>query len=480
MKWRVGTLYRAAGTARAGPGAGNDPLSPILASLRSLPSLLLTVLVVACGGDAPELPNLLLVTLDTTRADHLGCYGYFRETSPTLDELATEGLVFERCITPMATTLPTHTSLLTSSHPLEHGVLANVEHGGRRFVPAPGLGSVAEAARDAGYRTGAFISAVPLKRGSGVEVGFQTFDQPEENQRTSLETARAAADWVRAGERPFFLWVHFFDAHWPLDTPPEYQALFQTEPELERHLEERRFGGRDGRPPVNLMNAYDAELRFQDDSLRLLFERLRAEGHWDATVVAVVGDHGEGLFQHDERSHGGTWDEQLRVPFVLRAPGVPPGRVQETLSIMDVLPTVLGRVPALPATLEGFLERARGRDALAGGAGAAVLSRDTGREREVDYRRSALTGERWKYILFEYDDGTRDERLFDLRSDPHELTDRSAEEPALCAELRSELLARVRALEARGDELRGGQPHARSEEDPELVEALKDLGYTGY
>src|SRR5262245_34154602 len=133
---------------------------------------LLALLFVACSRNPSE-PNLVFITLDTTRADHLGLYGYFRETSPALDAFAKQAIVFERNLSPMATTLPTHTTLFTATQPLEHGVLANGTHDGSRFVPTPQLRLLAELARSGGWRTGAFVSAAPLKKGSGIETGFE-------------------------------------------------------------------------------------------------------------------------------------------------------------------------------------------------------------------------------------------------------------------------------------------------------------------
>ena len=144
-------------------------------------------------------PNIVLITLDTTRADHLGAYGYFRDTSPRIDAFAEESIVFEHAIAPMATTLPTHVSILTATYPLEHGVLANVMHGGRRFVPAAGLRSFATVCREQGYRTAAFVSAAPLKRDSGIQAGFEEFFEPEKGEAS-----------VRAGvtNKELFRWLH--------------------------------------------------------------------------------------------------------------------------------------------------------------------------------------------------------------------------------------------------------------------------------
>ncbi|TFG96328.1 MAG: hypothetical protein E4H11_03595, partial [Myxococcales bacterium] len=288
----------------------------------------------ACAPDPP--PNVVLVTLDTTRADHLGLYGYFRDTSPRLDAFATEAIVVERALAPMATTLPSHTSILTGRAPLEHGVLANLDHGGQRFAPAPGLRSFAEICLDAGYRTGAFVSAAPLERGSGLEAGFEIYHQPGEGfpQRRGEFTTHAALHWLEGvkGE-PFFLWVHYYDAHWPFDPPSGYAGLFEGGPDLEAFLAARRIPDASERSGTGLestravTDAYDAELRYQDAQLGRLLDALAQRPDWGRTAVAIVGDHGECLSQHGEAAHGGTWDEQLFVPLVLRVPGHAPERI---------------------------------------------------------------------------------------------------------------------------------------------------------
>ena len=131
------------------------------------------------AADPGDLPSILIVSIDTLRADHLGCYGYFRDTSPSIDRLAEESILFRHAMAPMSMTLPAHTSLLTGTDPLEHGVLANIKHGGRLFIPAPGLRSFVEIARDRGYRTAGFVSAPPLASTTGIAAGFDFFGEPE-------------------------------------------------------------------------------------------------------------------------------------------------------------------------------------------------------------------------------------------------------------------------------------------------------------
>lgn len=440
----------------------------------------------ACGGTASrrDLPNLIVVTLDTTRADHLGLYGYFRETSPELDAFSQRAIVFERAIAPMATTLPTHLSLFTATHPLEHGVLANARQGGRRFEPSPALRPLAVACREAGYRTAAFVSGVPLKRGSGIEAGFDDFDDTIEmgtiHRRAHL-TTNAALEWLEeASEAPFLLWVHYFDAHWKLKAPERIGRLFEVDPALEAWLAERGIPERTVRLDTEetsthaLHNLYDAELRFQDEQLGRLLAALQDRSDWARSAVLIVGDHGEGLSQHAHAAHGGTWDEQLRVPLLMRIPGEAPRRETGLMSVVDVLPTFLGllRVPEL----SGRLDQATGRDALSERSQPQVLSQDGARHADETGYRYALTTPRWKYVHVEADGERVQELLFDLESDPFELRDVAAANPALVAELRERLASELDARRDLGRQLRASEP-AESPPDPRLAEQLRELGY---
>jgi arylsulfatase len=437
----------------------------------------------ACGRDAPQ-PNLVFVTLDTTRADHLGLYGYFRDTSPALDAFGRQAIVFDRSIVPMATTLPTHTSLFTSTQPLEHGVLANSTQGGSRFVPSARLRSLAEVASAAGWRTAAFVSSAVLKRGSGIESGFVDFDEPAGEQRDAEATTRAVIAWLeRRPEAPFLLWVHYFDAHWPYAPPPAYAARFSSDRELEDAIAARRIPRTVLRPLASQteetrasINLYDGELRFQDDQLARLLAALEARPDWGNTVVVIAGDHGEGLGQHGEAAHGGTWDEQLHAPLLMRIPGEAPRRVATLVTTVDVIPTLLGRLSASP--LGAVLSQASGRDVLAPGARSLpVFSQDTGRERDASEQRWALTTDRWKFFRVEQRDGGARRQLFDRNADPYELSDVSSRHPEVTEPLAAALQLALDAQRRKGSALHDGQPPATTPPDPELLEQLRSLGY---
>jgi arylsulfatase len=449
---------------------------------RAAAAVLLLLAAGACSRTAPA-PNLVIVTLDTTRADHLGLYGYFRDTSPVLDAFAREAIVFDRFIVPMATTLPSHTSIFTGVEPLEHGVLANSTQGGKRFVPSPQLHSLAEIARSAGWRTAAFVSAAPLRRDSGIASGFELFDEPVAYQRDGRDTTRAALDWLaRQPDGPFLLWVHYYDAHFPYASPPPYATMFATDARVEAMFQELRIPRTVWRPLKDQteetrisFNGYDGDLRYQDAKLGELLAALSKRPDWGRTAVVILGDHGEGLGQHGEAAHGGTWNEQLHAPLVMRIPGEAPRRIGSLMTAADVIPTLLGRLH-LPA-FEALLAQTSGRDVLADGARSAVTSQDTGRLSDADEYRYVLTTERWKLFEIERKQGGARRLLFDLQADPFELTDVSAQHPEVTEQLAAELKASLEKQRQRGMVLRAGEAPTTTPANPRLREELKALGY---
>jgi arylsulfatase len=452
---------------------------------RLIPALAACLALLACGApDRPSgPPNILLVTLDTTRADHLGAWGYFRDTSPRIDELARESILFERALAPVATTLPTHLSILTATQPAEHGVLANLDHGGRRFVPSASLVSFAQVCRDAGYRTAAFVSSVALRTASGVEAGFETFDAPtgDSRDRRGDVTTRVALAWLDAQDRgPWLLWVHYYDAHWPFRSTRRQREAFQTDEALERYLVERRVSDRTVRPGVgtedarDALNAYDAALLFQDEQVGRLLDAVHDRGGAPPAIL-LVGDHGEGLAQHGFPAHGGTWDEHLHVPLLIRAPGVAPRRVSHPVSLVDSIPTLLALIDA-PA-LGRFLAQASGRDALAPREVPGVVSRDTGRQRSGRGYRWALTTPRWKYFRVEEASGETRDELYDLESDPFELDDVAGAHAHVVAELSAALDERLAGQRAHALRIRPEGELETAPADPQLQQQLRALGY---
>jgi choline-sulfatase len=297
--------------------------------------------------------NLLLVTLDTVRADHLGCYGYAAAETPALDRLAAEGVRFAHASAPAPLTLPSHTTLLTGLLPPHHGARSNGVRG-----LAGGTPTLATLLAGAGYRTAAFVAAFVLDHRFGLERGFEVYDDEIErpaNASWLLEAERPgdqvvdrALAWLeREDPRPFFLWVHLYDAHAPYDPASPYR---------ERHP---------GRP-------YDGAIAFADAQVGRLLAALGRRGLAAGTVVAVVADHGESLGEHGELTHGLLlYEPALAVPLLLRAPGLGPRSVATPVSTVDLAPTLAGLLRRhFPAPAAG----AGGAAGAAGTAGAAGAS----------------------------------------------------------------------------------------------------------
>jgi arylsulfatase A-like enzyme/Flp pilus assembly protein TadD len=339
----------------------------------------------------------VLVTLDTVRADHLGCYGDRQATTPWLDQLAAEGVRFADASSAVPLTLPSHTSLLTGLLPPHHG-LRNNGVGALR----PGTATLATLLAGAGYRTGAFLGAFVLDHRFGLAAGFETYDDevardPKagnvlEAERPGSEVVDRALAWLAKDDaRPFFLWVHLYDAHAPYAPPPKWAA---------RHP---------GRP-------YDGEVSSVDEQVGRILAELRRRGLDGRTAVAVAADHGEGLGEHGEATHGLLlYEPTLHVPVLLRAPWALKARtVEAPVSLVDLAPTLAGLVGhPFPGALDG---RDLSASLKAGGEPAPE-------EVYAETRYPATFG--WTPLAalrrreLKYISGSQPE-LYDLRRDPHE------------------------------------------------------------
>jgi arylsulfatase A-like enzyme len=419
----------------------------------------LSLVAAGCGGAASGLdhPNILLISVDTLRADHLGCYGYFRDTSPHIDALASESIVFERAYATMATTLPSHASMFTGRYPLEHGILANLVHGGRLFGWKKDMLSFAQVAKDEGYTTAGFIAAAPLKAATGISLGFDHWSEPELREYIAEEMIDQVVPWVEehADER-FFLFLHFYDPHWKHKPPEPYRSMREV-------------------------NRYCGEIRYTDAQLGVFFDKLDELGLFENTIVILVSDHGEGLNQHNWASHGLVWEEQLRVPMMIRLPGgrrgrgEHPARFEPIVSLVDLFPTVMARMKPYRTPLAlRFLEQATGVDVLDPTfASRPVFAQRTKREVAKDPGTMyALADEDWKYIYLP----EQGDQLYDRRGDPHELEDLAQARPDETAGVRERLFATIDEQTRRGELLEAGDTSAL---DPEMLKQLQELGYLG-
>ena len=278
--------------------------------------------------------NVLLVTIDTLRADRVGAYGSPANLTPTLDRLAAEGLRFERVYAHVPLTLPSHASLVTGRYPTRHGVHDN---GTFTLGDVPTLATVL---KTSGYRTGAFVGAFVLDARFGLNRGFDVYDDRmagssadlEVVQRTAEEVLSPAHQWITSSEpsvlspdtrQPWFAWVHLYDPHEPYSAPEPYRSRYAADP-------------------------YAGEIAYTDAALGSFLDRLRASGALSNALVVVVADHGESLGEHGERTHGlFAYDATLRVPLVIWAPPhIRPAVVSQTARLVDVAPTILDLVGA--------------------------------------------------------------------------------------------------------------------------------------
>lgn len=436
---------------------------------RVLALYVICALAAQCGSSPPH-PSIVLITIDTLRADHLGCYGYFRETSPGIDALAGEGILFERAYAPMSTTLPSHVSLMTSLNPLQHGVQGNFMHLRTALTTSDELHTAAQIFARIGYTTAAFISCTPLKSHSGIAAGFEVYGEPERLLRAAKETTDAALEWLAENEqRPVFLWLHYFDPHQPYEPPAEFKDSFTGTKGLRRFLKDR--GVQVNERLIANNNQYDGSILSLDSQLQRLFGELKTRGLYDSSAIVFTADHGEGLGQHGWVDHGPIYEEDIHVPLIIKLPGASSHRGErrtDLAALIDVLPTLVGALD-LPISDQEH-SQFTGRNLLGGGSEREyVFSQRVARGRRwgpgLKY---ALTGTRWKYYhLTEGED-----ELYDLGEDPAELENLIAEQPTLAQTMRLELLQRMKAYQNQGRE--AGDDTGFS---PQIIEDLKSLGY---
>lgn len=397
-------------------------------------------------------PNVLLVTVDTLRADHLGCYGRSEASTPALDALARRGVRFENAHAAVPITGPSHATILTGLYPPVHGVRDNVN-----FVLDSRHRTLASRLKKEGYRTAAFVAAYPLAAAFGFAQGFDHFSEGlHENpvlgqgaERPGNEVADAVLTWLAEPKAashpaPFFAWMHLYDPHAPYAPPKDYAERFP-------------------------LRSYDGEVAFADAQIGRVLDALTASGRDRDTVVVVVADHGEGLGEHDEATHAMlVYESTLHVPLLMAGPGIPEGQVvKESVGTIDLLPTLLARL-GLPASPE-LLGRDLGRAMRGEPLGEEPLYAESlfGRLNCRWSTLRALTRGGWKLI-----DGAEPE-LYDLAADPRELRNQATTERARLVELRNALQAVLRRLAPQGDTARSVAL------SPEQEEKLRSLGYVG-
>ena len=407
-------------------------------------------------------PNLVLITLDTTRADALGTYGQIRKTSPNLDRLAAGGVLFEQVTTSNPETLPSHATIFTGKWPFTHGVRAN-----SGYVLSEQNVTLAEILRSRGYRTGAEVAAMVLRRESLITQGFDHYrgaDSPgvrlkevkytRGQQRTVTKPMRIGADITSGGieflrrnrNREFFLWLHYFDAHDPYSAPVPFSSMFPDSP-------------------------YHAEVASADHQMGLVIEELDRLELRDETLIVVTADHGEGLYEHDEPSHSYfVYDTTMHVPLVLAGlRSLPAGlRVSSPVRTVDIVPTVLDLMglPA-PDETQGVslrpLVSGRKTDLSLTGYGESTRFLTTFGLTPLRFIRQG----RWKYIH------KVNPELYDIVADPAERTNLMTRHPDVAERLLADLREMLRRAPPKPDD-------AESAVDAATAAQLAALGYVAH
>ena len=397
----------------------------------------------ACTSE-PELPKpdvVFMITLDTLRADHLGSYGYMRDTSPNLDAFAKESVFFENAITTMSTTLPAHVSLFTGTHTIHHGVESNFNMSFNGFEARDDLNSMVPVFQREGYQTAAFVSTVPLMKNTGIHLGFDEFFEPDLEKEEYFLSAEVINEkvysWLETRpEGPAFVWIHYSDPHSPY-VPPKGFNTFREDPELNKVIA-TRMGKQPNKQVIDLYNAYDGEVRYLDHELGELFKAIRKHGLYDNSVITIVGDHGEGLEQHGWIAHGPIYDEQILVPLMIKFPKGSPlngTRYESVTSIIDI-PNIMDGGADLPFH-DDDRKLWQGFDVLnefdSHGVFSARVIRGDRDHIFKSGRRFSLTEDRWKYFyLTEHED-----ELFDRINDPHELVNVIDQYPDVAARMKA-------------------------------------------
>jgi len=454
-----------------------------------------------CGGDEKH-PNVLLISIDMLRPDHLHCYGYGQETSPHIDGIAREGALFENHFASSSWTLPSHASIFTSLPDSLHGCT----DADKKLDPS--AVTVAERFRSAGYATAGFFSGPYLHPAFGLDQGFDHYEDcasyaakisgrppsewamdkevmVESHQEVSNERVYdAVTRWLagRTTEKPFFLFVHLFDVHFDFVPPPPYDKKFDPTyaswvDGKDFLFDERYAAGMQPRDLQHLLALYDGEIAWTDSILGKLRADLEKAGLLEDTVLAITSDHGTELFEHLDKGHRKTlYDEVIRTPLIVRYPAkLPPGcRVKELSRGIDVGPTLLDLAgfPVPEDTLGMSLAT------LVTAPGTARIGRVVSELDSVGNRLRAVRTLKWK-LLDRI--GTQDHWYFDLQRDPGEQNPKVDFESELGQKATSGYEAEVDTLNAFSEKhvvpaTRAGPPSAPP---PDIEEKLRKLGYTG-
>lgn len=423
--------------------------------------------------------NLVLVSMDTLRADHLRCYGYTKPTSPNIDALAARGTRFSTMFSSSAWTSPAHATLFTSRYPSQVGI---VRYNQFEFVNHLQIEetTLAEVLQRAGYETSAFTGGGFVSGELGFAQGFDEYWSAPIGQQKLEHHLQPTLDWIARHEHqehPFFLFLHFYDCHRAYDPPPEWAERFAGS--ASRPLTEQALCGQSTPPTADQISLqkglYDAEIAFADDQLGRVFSALEAAGHGQDTLIVFTADHGEEFRDHGSCDHiGSVYQELVHVPLIIAGGKIPAGKIVEApVSLIDVAPTILDLLGVeRDARMQG--------DSLVAAIHGAEPSRrfeffESGFLDDATVRRGVASA-RAKLI---FDAADRPIELYDLSVDPHEQENLIASD-RLQAE-RKQMLAAYLAWRAHvSGRVPFGQPTTKNEHrlDAATQQQLRALGYS--
>lgn len=450
--------------------------------------------------------NIVLITLDTTRADHLGCYGYKKDTTPFLDSLARKGILFENAYANATWTLPSHASLFTGMMPSVHGV------GYSNFFVSPSVKTIAESLQQKGYTSAAFIGGPFLVSAFNINQGFDFYDEHldphselkrltlfrliskltgkslwhTDGQRHGAEINQEVSSYLKwaVNRQPFFLFINYFDAHEPYDPPQEIRNQMQIRTTLKGNIRFYPLNKQNGiachadKTPLTqsefqqLRDLYDGELRYQDQQLEALWKMVENLGVASKTILIIASDHGETIGEHQFLDHGhNLYQEQVHVPLLFYNSGLFSGgrKITEEVQLIDVYPTLLQFVGLKPDS--GI----QGHSLIPGLRSNQFPSRPVLSEIDIDSHPRFAAFKRSQRMILEdslkyIDSSNQQNRLFDLQVDPAEMIDQQKTRPADAEQLHKKSNELFRALEMLKHKGSGKL-------DEETREKLKALGY---
>jgi arylsulfatase A-like enzyme len=460
------------------------------------------IIIIGAGGwyfflrsDALPPRIIILIVADTLRADHMGCYGYPKKTTPSLDRFAEDCVIFDRAYSPIPATLPAHMSILTGFYPDAHRAAKD-----KSRALSPEIATLTEKIKEAGYNTTGFVSSILLKGDIGFQRGFDDYRLVDENLTFADRLNSLAIEWLNQtatnSDSKAFLFIHYYDVHsdffrsfenkLPYYAPKEFIEIFCPHPELSLandhqvdsyasqyliDLTKQRI--RVSEPArESIAGLYDAGVAYFDDQLGELFSRLKEKGIYEDSLIILTADHGEELQEHGEFLHNQTYEETIRVPLLIKFPRgqFTPGRKDNPVGLIDIMPTLLEylKIPM--------------RKGVQGESFLAMVQDGIEDEREIFSKGNAihgwkfysLTGKRYKLI---YNETTGEKELYDLEKDYGETTNVADQHPDLTDKLTERIQEIIQTNATLARKFQKGS--AKKPFSPEEIKKLKALGYLG-